>query len=161
MIEAGRRLAHGIDLVDFARIEAMLQRHGQRFLDRVFTPREQDQAQARPNRVERLAGRFAAKEAVFKLIGTGWRAGIAWTDIEVTNGPLGEPVVHLAGGVRQRAEQLGIEDIALSITHTAEFAIASVVALRRVTADAAPAIDPDPPQVQAPDPNSDQSLGAE
>ena len=127
----GAVLLHGIDLVDFARIEAMIEEHGKRFLNRVFTRREQDEAEARRNRTERLAGRFAAKEAVLKLIGTGWRSGIAWTDIEVTNGPLGEPVVHLTGGVQRRAEEMGIEQVALSITHTADFAIASAVALRK------------------------------
>ncbi len=124
-------LVHGIDLVDFARIEAMMTEHGERFLNRVFTRRERDEAQARRRPVERLAGRFAAKEAVFKLIGTGWRSGMAWTEIEVTNGPLGEPVVHLTGRVKEQAAAMGIAQIALSITHTADFAIASAVALRR------------------------------
>ncbi|MBN1818970.1 MAG: holo-ACP synthase [Sedimentisphaerales bacterium] len=124
------RIAHGIDLVDFARIESMLRDHGDRFRDRVFTPREQADADKRKNRIELLAGRFAAKEAVMKLIGTGWRAGVAWTDIEVTNGPLGEPQLTLKGEVKRLAEQLGFIDMALSITHTADFAIASAVALR-------------------------------
>ena len=122
-------LAHGIDLVDFPRIEEMVQRHGKRFLDRVFTAVEQSYADANKNGIEKLAGRFAAKEAILKLIGTGWRGKIAWTDIEITNGPTGQPIVELAGEVEKIAAKLGIKDISISITHTANFAIASAVAL--------------------------------
>jgi holo-[acyl-carrier protein] synthase len=123
-------LAHGIDLVDFARIESMIEQHGQRFLDRVFTAREQSEAAGVKNRIEKLSGRFAAKEAVMKLVGTGWRGGVAWTDIEVTNGPMGEPRLEISGEIRRVAEGIGIGPIALSITHTANFAIASAVAVR-------------------------------
>lgn len=122
-------VAHGIDLVDFGRIEQMLEKHPQRFLDRVFTAAEQADADRNKNRVEKLSGRFAAKEAVMKLIGTGWRDGIAWTDIEVVNNPLGEPIVTITGQVKEIADVKGIEQITLSITHTANFAIASAVAL--------------------------------
>ena len=80
-------VAHGIDLVDFPRIEQMVQRHGERFLNRVFTEAEQKYADANKNNIEKLAGRFAAKEAVLKLMGTGWAGKIAWTDIEITNNP--------------------------------------------------------------------------
>ena len=78
-------LAHGIDLVDFSRIENMQKRHGKRFINRVFTKTEQQYAQKFKNKTEKLAGRFAAKEAVLKLLGTGWRGKIAWTDIEIKN----------------------------------------------------------------------------
>jgi holo-[acyl-carrier protein] synthase len=122
-------LAHGIDLVDFPRLEQMIERHGERFLDRVFTAAEQAYARANRNPVEKYAGRFAAKEAVLKLVGTGWRGKIAWTDIEVTNNPAGQPEVTLSGEVKEIAERLGIERISISITHTANFAIASAVAL--------------------------------
>lgn len=123
-------VAHGIDLVDFPRIENLIERHSERFLDRVFTQREQNDAAAVKNTTEKLAGRFAAKEAVLKLLGTGWRGKIAWTDIEVVNNPLGQPVVEITGEVKNIAQRSGIEQITLSITHTANFAIASVVALR-------------------------------
>lgn len=123
-------IAHGIDLVDFPRIEAMIDRHDKRFLNRVFTQKEQSDAAAVKNNVEKLAGRFAAKEAVLKLLGTGWRGKIAWTDIEVTNNHLGQPSVALSGEVERIAKEAGIEKISLSITHTANFAIASTVALR-------------------------------
>lgn len=107
-------------------------RHDERFLERVFTEREQSDAAAVRNQIEKLAGRFAAKEAVLKLIGTGWRGKIAWTDIEVVNNALGQPIVEITGEVKRIADEAGIEQITLSITHTANFAIASVVALREV-----------------------------
>jgi len=122
-------IAHGIDLVDFPRIESMIERHGERFLNRIFTDKERSDAEAVKNSMEKLAGRFAVKEAVLKLLGTGWRGKIAWTDIEVTNNSLGRPVVELSGEVKRIAEEAGIEQITISITHTANFAIASAVAL--------------------------------
>ena len=122
-------IAHGIDLVDFPRIEEMAKRHGPRFLDRIFTASEQAYADANKRGVEKLAGRFAAKEAILKLMGTGWRGKIAWTDIEIVNNPSGQPEVNLSGEVEKIAERLGIKHISVSITHTANFAIASAVAL--------------------------------
>ena len=122
-------LAHGIDLVDFPRIEEMVTRHGERFLDRIFTASEQEYANRNKNSVEKLAGRFAAKEAILKLVGTGWRGKIAWTDIEVINNPAGQPQVTLTGEVKKIADQMGVRQISISITHTANFAIASAVAL--------------------------------
>ena len=122
-------IAHGIDLVDFPRLEQMIERHGQRFIDRIFTAAEQAYAGRHRNRVEKYAGRFAAKEAVLKLVGTGWRGKIAWTDIEVTNNVAGQPEVTLSGEVKDIADRMQITQITLSITHTANFAIASAVAL--------------------------------
>ena len=125
-------IAHGIDLVDFGRIEKMLEKHSERFLERIFTSTEQADADKQKNRIEKLAGRFAAKEAVMKLIGTGWRDGIAWTDIEVVNNALGQPIVTITGKVKELADEKGVEQITLSITHTSNFAIASAVALAQV-----------------------------
>ncbi len=122
-------LAHGIDLVDCPRIEEMVKRHGERFINRVFTTAEQAYAEANKNNIEKLAGRFAAKEAILKLMGTGWRGKIAWTDIEIVNNDVGQPEVTLSGEVRKIADKFGIEHISVSITHTANFAIASAVAL--------------------------------
>lgn len=122
-------IAHGIDLVDFPRIEKMIERHGDRFVDRVFTAGEQAYARAHRNTIETYAGRFAAKEAIMKLVGTGWRGKIAWTDIEVTNTSAGQPQVTLSGEVKEIAGRLRIKHISISITHTANFAIASAVAL--------------------------------
>ena len=128
-------VAHGIDLVDCPRIEQMMQRHGERFIKRVFTAAEQAYAEANKNEIEKLAGRFAAKEAILKLMGTGWRGKIAWTDIEIINNAVGQPEVTLCGEVKKIAENLGIKHISVSITHTANFAIASAVALARSNED--------------------------
>jgi holo-[acyl-carrier protein] synthase len=122
-------IAHGIDLVDFPRIQKMVDSHGDKFLNRIFTEKEQDYASTNKKGIEKLAGRFAAKEAVLKLIGTGWRGKIAWTDIEVTNNSTGQPEINLTGEVKGIADKLGINHVSVSITHTANFAIASVVAL--------------------------------
>jgi holo-[acyl-carrier protein] synthase len=123
-------VAHGIDLVDCPRIEEMIKRHGERFINRVFTNAEQAYAEAnKKNGIEKLAGRFAAKEAVLKLMGTGWRGKIAWTDIEIKNNSDGQPEVTLSGEVEKIADKLGIKHVSVSITHTANFAIASAVAM--------------------------------
>jgi len=122
-------IAHGIDLVDFPRIADMVERHGDRFINRVFTAAEQAYARSNRNAVEKYAGRFAAKEAILKLLGTGWRGRIAWTDIEVTNDSAGRPEVTLSGEVKVIADRMRIRQISISITHTANFAIASAVAL--------------------------------
>ena len=124
-------IAHGIDLVDCPRIEAMIERHGERFVQRIFTAAEQAYAESNKNKIEKLAGRFAAKEAILKLMGTGWRGKIAWTDIEIINNSSGQPEVTLDGEVEKIADKLGISHISISITHTANFAIASAVALTK------------------------------
>ena len=125
-------VAHGIDLIELSRIEALLDRHGRRFLKRVFTEREQADAAGVKKNVEKFAGRFATKEAVMKMIGTGWSSGVNWTDIEVINDTAGAPKVNLSGMAKQIAAQAGITQITLSITHTADLATASVVALRTI-----------------------------
>jgi holo-[acyl-carrier protein] synthase len=107
----------------------MAARHGQPFLDRIFTPSEQKYAGDNKNGIEKLAGRFAAKEAILKLLGTGWRGKIAWTDIEIINNEMGQPQVSLTGRVKEIADYLGVTEISVSITHTANFAIASAAAL--------------------------------
>ena len=122
-------VTHGIDLVDCPRIEDMINRHGERFINRVFTTAEQAYADRNKDRVEKLAGRFAAKEAILKLMGTGWRGKIAWTDIEIINNSNGQPQAILDGEVKKSADKLGITQISVSITHTANFVIASAVAL--------------------------------
>ena len=124
-------IAHGIDLVDCPRIEEMVARHGERFVQRIFTAAEQAYAESNKNKIEKLAGRFAAKEAILKLMGTGWRGKIAWTDIEIINNSSGQPKVTLGGEVEKIADKLGIKHISVSITHTANFAIASAVALAK------------------------------
>ncbi len=100
-------LGHGIDLVEIARIRRLHEEHGQHFLDRVFTAAEQEYCAANPKRYfEHLAGRFAAKEAVLKVLGTGWRGGIAWTDIDVVRDPNGQPGINLTGECERIATEL-------------------------------------------------------
>lgn len=128
MIPAMRIIGHGVDLVDCSRLAEALERHGERFLGRVFTPGERDYCAGRARSVEHFAGRFAAKEAVLKALGTGWRNGIAWTDIEVVVQPSGAPKVVLAGRCRDIADSLGVCRLDLSISHVASHAMASVIA---------------------------------
>ena len=119
---------HGIDMVDCNRIGQMVERYGMRFLKKVFTPREIDYCKSRRRFIEHLAGRFAAKEAVLKVLGTGWRNGIQWTDIEIVNEPSGKPRIILTGKCLEiaRAENLG--EILISISHISTHAIASAIA---------------------------------
>jgi holo-[acyl-carrier protein] synthase len=124
-------VGHGIDIVETQRIARLLSEHGQQFLDRVYTPLEQQYAQSSPKRqVERLAGRFAAKEAVLKALGTGWRGGIAWTDIEVLPDMAGRPLVQLSGQCAVVAKELGITAWQISISHIESHATASAIASR-------------------------------
>ena len=125
-----RVIAHGIDLVDVARIKQSITEHGQRFIDRCFTQQEADYAQSakEPRNYERFAARFAAKEAVLKALGTGWANGIAWTDVEIRRQPSGAPTVYLSGKAAEIAEELGIAQLHLSMTHTSTQAMASVIA---------------------------------
>ena len=122
-----RLIGHGIDMVDCARLGRSVERHGQRFLDRVFTASELAYCLGKRRRIEHLAGRFAAKEAVLKLLGTGWRQGINWTDIEVSNDPSGRPRVVLSGRCRAVADQLGLTDVLVSISHIETHAVASAI----------------------------------
>lgn len=120
-------ISHGVDMVDCKRLERMIQRHGERFLARVFTEKELAYCQGRKSSVQHLAGRFAAKEAVLKVLGTGWRSGINWTDIEVRNLPSGQPKVYLTGRCREIADELGLTVIHVSISHIPTHAIASAM----------------------------------
>jgi holo-[acyl-carrier protein] synthase len=124
-------VGHGIDIVETARIRRMLEEHGQRFLDRCFTAPELGYCAKNPRRyVEHLAGRFAAKEAVLKVLGTGWRGGIAWTDIEILPEPSGQPKVGLSGECLRIATKLGISRWHVSISHIETHATASAIGLR-------------------------------
>ena len=119
----------GIDLVDCGRIERMLADHGQAFLDRVYTPAEQAYCGRSRNQIERLAARYAAKEAVLKALGTGMRDGMSWTEIEVSHDALGAPVVTLHGEVARVAAARGVGRLAVSLTHAGGLAMAEVMAL--------------------------------
>jgi holo-[acyl-carrier protein] synthase len=122
--------SHGIDLCAIARIADMLERHGDSFRRRCFTEEEQAYADSATRRqAERYAARFAAKEAVLKALGTGWRNGIAWTDIAVRRDPQGRPFVVLSGRCAELAAEQGIRDWHLSLSHAGDYAMASVIAV--------------------------------
>jgi holo-[acyl-carrier protein] synthase len=117
----------GIDIAEVPRIREVIERHGERFLKRVFTEGEIQYCESKANRVERYAARFAAKEAGMKAIGTGWNHGVRWRDIEVARKPGGRPTLVLHGKAAEFAAKLGATNIALSLTHTAEQAFAQVI----------------------------------
>jgi len=116
----------GIDIIRVDRIRRTLERFGVRFVRRVLTPAEQRYVRDRPTT---LAGRWAAKEAVSKVLGLGVR-GIGWRDIEVERLPTGQPSIRLHGRAAQRAEQLGMERVAVSISHEADYAVAIAFGVR-------------------------------
>ena len=117
----------GIDLIEIPRIAGVLERYPKRFLEKIFTPGEQRYSRGRPHQ---LASRFAAKEAVMKLLGTGVR-GMPWKSIEVTRKRGGPPEIVLHGPALERADLMGITRIALSLSHSREMAVASAVAEAR------------------------------
>ena len=118
----------GIDLCEIARIQRAVESpHGERLVERVFTAREIAYARKKASPYERFAARFAAKEAGMKALGTGWRNGITWHDLEVTNLASGRPTLTLHGQAAEIARALKVRNIALSITHTAEQAMAMVI----------------------------------
>jgi holo-[acyl-carrier protein] synthase len=120
-------LAVGVDMVEIERLERAIERWGERFLRRVYTPLEIEHCRGR---VPELAARFAAKEAISKALGVGiwWRGGIAWTEAEVRSNRLGKPEVTLHGRAAEYARQQGLDQWAISLSHTDEHAIAMVVA---------------------------------
>jgi holo-[acyl-carrier protein] synthase len=107
----------------------MIDQHGELFLTRVYTPKEIRYCQARRNATEHFAGRWAAKEAILKCLGTGWSKGLSWTDLEVRNDFNGAPSVHVCGAARERAQQLGISNILISISHCRAYATAYALAV--------------------------------
>jgi holo-[acyl-carrier protein] synthase len=117
----------GVDLAEVDRIRAAIERHGRRFIDRIYTPAEIAYVERKANRYERYAARFAAKEAGMKAIGTGWRRGVRWQDFEVANLPSGRPTLKLHGEAARIAGELGVKAISLSITHTSELGMAHVI----------------------------------
>jgi holo-[acyl-carrier protein] synthase len=124
-----RIVRHGIDIVDVPRVQRLVQREGGRFLQRCFTPGERAHGERSLRHVEHLAARFAAKEAAFKALGTGWSDGIAWTDVEVVSGPAGAPSLRVTGRAADVAARLGITAWLVSLSHTRDLAVASVIAL--------------------------------
>jgi len=124
----------GIDIVDIARIQELLDRYGERFLHRVFTEAETSYAMSGANEAERLAGRFAVKEALMKALGTGKTQGILWKDVETLRGRVGKPEVHLHGQAVRWAKLRGSSAVHVSITHDGGKAVAFVI-LEKAGAD--------------------------
>lgn len=129
-------LGIGTDIIECPRIGRMIEQHGELFLRRVYTEREIGYCQARKHAIEHFAGRWAAKEAILKAIGTGWSKGICWTDLEVRNKPSGEPMVLVRGGAKDAALARGIGDIRVSISHCRTYATAYAMAFKREEGEA-------------------------
>jgi holo-[acyl-carrier protein] synthase len=117
----------GVDIAEVERVKAAIERYGQTFLRRVYTTREREYCEQFRNKFERYAGRFAAKEAAMKALGTGWSRGVRWVDVEVVRVRGGRPTIQLAGEAANVAKRLGVKHIALSITHTEAQALAQVI----------------------------------
>ena len=121
-------LGTGIDIVECLRIAQMIERHGELFITRVFTDHEIEYCSARKAATQHYSGRWAAKEAVLKALGTGWRRGISWRDIEIRNDSKGAPTVKLRGGARDVMQAADIARLHVTISHCRSFAVAYVVA---------------------------------
>jgi holo-[acyl-carrier protein] synthase len=122
-------LGIGTDVVEVLRIAQMIERHGELFIQRVYTPFEIDYCNARKAATQHFAGRWAAKEAILKALGTGWARGISWTDMEVRNDEAGRPSVRLGGGAREVCENLGITDMLITLSHCRTHATAFAIAV--------------------------------
>jgi holo-[acyl-carrier protein] synthase len=127
-------LGVGTDITECLRIAQMIERHGEIFVGRVYTQLEIDYCRSRRMATQHFAGRWAAKEAVLKALGTGWRKGISWRDIEIRNAGGGRPQAFLKGGTQEIAEKMGIRCILVSISHCRSHATAYAVALDEVPA---------------------------
>ena len=121
----------GTDITECLRIARMIERHGELFINRVYTSEEIKYCQSRKQTTQHFAGRWAAKEAILKALGTGWRRGISWRDIEVRNEPGGKPIVAVRGGAKDVVEQLGISEIHVTISHCRSHATATAIAVGR------------------------------
>lgn len=117
----------GVDMAEVARVREAMERHGERFLQRIFTPGEIAYCRRFKDSHERFAARFAAKEAAMKALGTGWRRGVSWKDFEVSNLPSGKPCLRLSGRALEICQSLGGSRISISLTHTDAYALAQVI----------------------------------
>jgi holo-[acyl-carrier protein] synthase len=121
----------GTDITECLRIARMIERYGELFIDRVYTNEEIRYCQARNQSTQHFTGRWAAKEAVLKAMGTGWVRGISWRDIEIRSEPGGKPVVAVRGAAKDVIEELGIARLLVSISHCRAYATAYAIALAR------------------------------
>jgi holo-[acyl-carrier protein] synthase len=117
----------GVDIVDIRRVRGILERQGDRFVRRIFTVAEQDYCRAHRDPAPYFAARFAAKEALFKALGTGWTGGLTWCDAEVRREESGAPKLMITGRAQELAEELGARTVHISLSHSEEAAIAVVI----------------------------------
>ena len=117
----------GVDIAETSRIDQVFERHGDRFSKRVFTAEEITYCEKFKNKAERYAARFAAKEAAFKALGTGWGNGVHWLDVEVTHLPSGKPELVLTGRALEVAGELGVTRASVSISHSDRYVVAQVI----------------------------------
>ncbi len=117
----------GIDIAETARIEEAMKRHGERFARRLYTPEEIAYCEQFKNKAERYAARFAAKEAAFKALGTGWRDGVKWRDVEVTHLASGKPELRLTGRAEELARAMGVARMSVSLSHSDRYVVAQVI----------------------------------
>lgn len=117
----------GVDIAEVPRVQAAIERYGARFLRRLFTPAEIHYCESKANKYERFAARFAAKEAALKAIGTGWKLGVTWQDVEVVRLPSGKPTIQFRGKAGEFAQRLGMKSASVSLSHTEQIAIAQVI----------------------------------
>jgi holo-[acyl-carrier protein] synthase len=136
-------LGIGTDVVEVLRIAQMIERPGELFIQRVYTPFEIDYCNARKAATQHFAGRWAAKEAILKALGTGWARGLSWTDMEVRNDEAGRPSVRLGGGAREVCEKLGITDMMITISHCRTHATAFAIAVGQAESEANDSSDVD------------------
>ncbi len=124
-------LGIGTNITECLRIARLIERHGELFVNRVYTPEEIRYCRHRTQTTQHFTGRWAAKEAILRALGSKWQRGITWCDIEVRNNSGGRPVVCLRGGVRELVERLGVSDILVSISHCRTYATATAIALAK------------------------------
>lgn len=120
----------GTDIIEIVRIGEMIEKHGELFLQKVYTEAEIRYCQTKRGALQHYAGRWAAKEAIMKALGTGFTKGVGWQDLEVLNQRSGQPVVRLSGGAERVADLLGIDQILITISHCKAYATATAIAMQ-------------------------------
>jgi len=124
MAAAMQALGLGVDIITISRMRDILETSGQVFMNKVYTPREQERATTHPDRAAYLAMTFAAKEAIFKTFGIGWETGVQFREIEIQDGPHGEPVPRLSGRFAELAAERGVSRVLLSLSYDGDYALA-------------------------------------
>jgi holo-[acyl-carrier protein] synthase len=128
-MKSSRVIGIGTDIVECQRIADMIEKHDAMFLEKVYSPNEIQYCSSRKPPMQHFAGRWAAKEAILKALGTGWAKGVHWKDIEIVNDEGGKPIVHLHAGASAIAQQCGIAQVLISISHCQAYAVAFATAV--------------------------------